>query len=264
MEIKLKNLSCETLQQLNIVLAEKKIIAVTGEEKELFLNILHLKEKVTGTIYIDGKRLLQKNKICYRSSIYLVKDNLDYPTPIATVGEYLHFMIQKLHLSFQNEEKKIKDALHLVGLQEEMVHRSLLALSCSEKKLLRMSEALLVNPEVFLLENPFDNLDYKNIKKLVRIFNKLKEKYQKTIVFTTDNCEEIYQYADDVIILKKGTVLLEGTVSEVYSNKMILEKEKISVPKSILFSDYVQEKKGIHLDYYKDIRDLIKEIYRKI
>ena len=88
-------------------------------------------------------------------------------------------------------------------------------------------------------------------------------KARKTILFTTDSCEEIYQYADEVIILKDHLVLASGEVEDVYSQGQFLQKYGISLPKAIAFSDFVKAKKDIHLDYYKDIRDLIKDIYRK-
>ena len=165
MEIKLKNVSCDELTQLNLNLKEGEIIAVTGDLKEILLSILKLTKKVTGTISVNGNRLLLKNQGDYQKKIYEVQEVLTYPSMISNVDEYLRFLIQSYQLIFQDEEKKMIDALKLVGLKKEIRFLPLLSLSTTEKKLLQLAGALIVNPEVFLFEEPFLGLDLKNQKK---------------------------------------------------------------------------------------------------
>ncbi len=264
MEIRLKNVSCEELQKINLLIPSQKLIAVTGENTSCLFEILTMKKPVTGFIYHDGKRILLKDRYLYQEKIAFLSSQISFPSHISTVQEYFHYWILQYHLSCHNETKKIEDAIHLVGLPKAVLTFPLSILSHSEMKLLQIASVLLLNPEVFLLDNPFANFDSKSTKQLMRLFSKMKEKYGKTFLFSTDDCELIYQYADDVILLKKGTVLLHGSVEEVYSNSFLLEKENISIPQVISFVNYVKKTKNIQLDAYKDIRDLIKDIYRKV
>ena len=67
-----------------------------------------------------------------------------------------------------------------------------------------------------------------------------------------------------MVILKEGKVLSTGSVEEVYSQGDFLKKYEVFIPKAIAFASYVRDEKKVNLDYHKDIRDLIKEIYRKV
>ena len=264
MEIKLKNINSDELSQLNLTFSEGEIFAITGDKKEQVFDILTLKCKMTGTFMVDGNRLLIKNQSVYQDRIYRMEELIIVPHMITTVEEYLHYVLSSYQIPCQNEAKKIKDALKLVGLKSQILMFPISCLSKTEEKLLSLATSLIVNKEVLLLENPFRGLDMKKAKKVFRILEKLKETYQKTIIFTTDDCEEIYQYSDKVVILKEGKVLSTGSVEEVYSQGDFFKKYEVPIPKAIAFASYVRDEKKVNLDYHKDIRDLIKEIYRKV
>lgn len=264
MEIRIKNGACGNLHHLDITISSGKITAVTGKGKSTFLRMLNLQEKMTGTIYFDGTRKILKNQNQLRAKIALVQEDFVYLPFLSTVEEYFLYLISYYHLSCQNQEKKMKDALRIVGLPQNKLFSPIVTLSSAEKRLIQIAEALMLNPDVLLLDEPFYNLDLKNEKKIVRVLEKLQEKYQKTIVFATHDCEQIYQYADQVVLLKDGTILMEGPVEKVYMEEAILLKHHIDIPETIAFTNYVRKKKEIPLGYYKDIRDLIKDIYRNV
>ena len=87
--------------------------------------------------------------------------------------------------------KKIIDSLKIVGLSKIDITRCVITLSESEKKLLQIAISLLSNPNIIVFEEPFNKLDIKNQKRLIIFFQMIKEKYNKTIIFITNNIKII-------------------------------------------------------------------------
>jgi len=102
--------------------------------------------------------------------------NTDFPL---TVLEYLwvNYTLRKgllptIRISryFINEVKKL--VLEL-GLREEIIDLTLSELSSGESKLVMIAKALIVNPDVVLLDEPYSSIDHINTPKLTSIINKL-------------------------------------------------------------------------------------------
>ena len=176
----------------------------------------------------------------------------------------MHFYLQKHSISCKKPQKKIEDSLRILGISKEFLKKPLSLISETEQKYLQLSALLLLNPEIFLLEDFFCKLDLLQEKKLLRIFRKLKEKYKKTILFSTNDVEKIYSNAEEVIFLEEGRLLFQGKVKEAFQETSFLKQHQIPLPEAVAFTNLVKEKKQISLGYYKDIRDLIKDIYRNV
>ncbi len=172
--------------------------------------------------------------------------------------------IKNNSLILKDEEKKIKDSLKIVGLKQNILNKNYYELSASEKELFHLALALLHNTEILIIENPFLGLDLKNEKRLSLLFRKMKDEYNKTIIFISNDSELLYKYTDYLIILKNDIVLLEGKTTELYKNISILKRNKIEIPKIVEITYLVKKNKGIKIDYHKDVRDIIKDIYKHV
>ena len=141
--------------------------------------------------------------------------------------------------------------------------RDLITLSSSEKRLIELSISLLSNPELIIVEEPFLGLDFKKEKEIYSLYQKMKEKYKKTIVFISDDTTMLYKYTDNMIITKNNKIIVEDTTSNVFQRVDFLKKNSIEVPEIVLIT-YLAKKKEIKIDYHKDIRDIIKDIYKHV
>ncbi len=264
MEIRVSHLSTTAFQKLDFCIESGKITALSLKESHDLFCILHLEEKKAGSIYLDGIKKERKNQAYYQKKIALVPEQFLLLPYLSTVEEYLLYFLRELKVPCQNSFKKIQDALRIVGLPLSSLSKAITTLSETEQKLLQIAVSLLANPEVFLLEDPFAKLDLHYQKKLIGVFRKLKEKYQKTIVFSTMDVDKIYQYADNVIFLRKGRIVCSGSVEEVFKQATLLKRNQIELPTSLAFIHCVKKKKQITLSHHQDVRDLIKDIYRNV
>ncbi len=154
--------------------------------------------------------------------------------------------------------------MRIVGLNKEILNRNLVTLSRSETKLLQIAISLLSNPDVLIIEEPFKYLDIKTLKNLMIVLRKMKDQYNKIVIFLSKDIEKIYQNTDNTIIYNKGNVVAQGKTKEVFKDVELLKENKISIPEIVNFTYEAKLKKSVKLDYYQNIRDIIKDIYKHV
>ena len=173
------------------------------------------------------------------------------------------FLMERLDYKPRDKNKKMEQALLIVGLDKSYLNKNIYHLSTGEKKLLQIAVSLIHNPNIIIFDEPFVELDLTNQRKLIRLIKMLKEKYEKTVIISSNNSDMLYEITDDMIILKNGNVLLADTTSKVYQNIKELEKNDIEIPNLVMFTKLAKDKK-VKLTYHKDIRDLIKDVYKHV
>ena len=168
-----------------------------------------------------------------------------------TIYEYMIDIIRSYNLEIKNELKKIKDSLKLSFLNHLDINRYINTLSTSEKTLLTISISLIFNPEIIVLEDTYLGLDRKNTMKLNILFNKLIDDYNIKIILIDKDINKLYKYTNHIY----------------YNNKLVKNKDLYLEDvdeETISFIKKVKDMKNIKLTYYKDVRDIIKDIYKSI
>ena len=171
-----------------------------------------------------------------------------------------------LNSSINNQDISIKiiDALKIVGLSVEKLNQDISTFSTSEKKLALLALGLLKNTKVIMIEDPFRGLDYQQEKVLFRLLKKLQDKYKKSIILVSTNSEYLYQYTEYLFVMKNNKVIKEGRSYDIYKDIRFLRDNKIHVPKINEITYLAQKNKNIKIDYHRDVRDIIKDIYRHV
>ena len=263
MEIILKNYSFLN-RKINLTLKSNTIIGLTGPNKEKLIHLLSLNELESGTFLIGDNKVTKENIKVFRKRIGLVEQDIKRSFYHLTVKEFFLTEIKLKELTFSDTVKKLKDSLKIVGLNSTFLDKKLKELSALERKLVLIANMLLANPKVIIIEEPFLGIDLINEKRIMRLFLKLQEKYQKTLLFSSDNTEILYKYSKEVIILNNDGILLAGDTSSIFKEVEILQENNIKVPPIVEFTYLAKKNKHVKLDYHKDIRDIIKDIYKHV
>ena len=119
------------------------------------------------------------------------------------------------------------------------------------------------NPEIIVMVEPFQYFDRKVERRMIILFQKMKEFYDKTIILISKDANMIYKYTNYLIIEKNHKILLETETKEIYQKVDFLIENKIELPDIVEFT-YLARKRGAKIDYHKDLRDLIKDIYKHV
>ena len=229
------------------------------KKNKLLFNIQN--NEVNGLITDNKELIIDLLKEKDKASI--IQEDFLYNYLDITINDYMNGEIERKSLVLRDKEKKIKDSLRIVGLNRIDINRNVITLSESEKKLLQIAISLLSNPDILVFEEPFLKLDLKNQKKLMLFFQKIKDKFNKTIIFITNNSNILYKYADYIVIIKNNKAIVEGT-KKVLEDVQNLKKNDILVPEIVLFTYKAKEKYNVKIDYHNDIRDIIKDIYKHV
>ena len=102
----------------------------------------------------------------------------------------------------------------LKGYEKEHVGR----LSGGQQQRVSLARALITNPKLLLLDEPFSNLDAKLRIKMRQELKEIQRKFNITMIFVTHDQEEALSISDKIVVMDKGKVVQIGTPHEVYLN----------------------------------------------
>jgi len=133
-----------------------------------------------------------------------------------TVEENILCILETLSLPKMETKKRLEELLQELHL-EHLRKKKASALSGGERRRLEITRALVTQPSLLLLDEPFANIDplaVADVKHLIRI---LKQK-QISVLITDHNAREIFNIVDRSYLIQHGKVLLSGTVDELLGN----------------------------------------------
>ncbi len=116
-------------------------------------------------------------------------------------------------------KKRIMEILELVGLKER-ANSKVKTFSHGMKQRLGIAQALLHNPELIILDEPTTGLDPQGMKEIRDLINHLSKDEKKTIFLSSHILSEVEQVANRMIIINKGTTVVEGKVAELLDAKI--------------------------------------------
>ena len=172
--------------------------------------------------------------------------------------------LKRKKIDIKDPKKKIIDSLIAVDLDISYLNRNIRDLSTSEKKLFQLSLAFLSNPELIIIEEFTNIFDLKKEKYIMLLLERLIETYGKTIIVISNNTDFLYQYTSHIIITKNQEVLVEGKTSEVLQRVDFLKRNGIKIPEKVEWTYIAKKDKQAKIDYHKDVRDMIKDIYKHV
>ncbi len=281
MEIKFNNVSFsynvksplekEVLKDINIEIENGKITGLIGKSGSgkstmvQLINALNFPTKgnlEVGTFIIDSKKRKIKKVNDLRVNIGLIFQFPEEQFFNMTVFDEISFGMKYFKFKTADIEKRVVNALKMVGLNKDYLYRNPFTLSSGEKRKIAIASILAYNPSIIILDEPTIGLDSISKKKLIELIRTLKNRYKKTIILVSHDVDLIHQISDKIIVLNDGKVVLDGNKYDVFKHEAELKKYGIKLPKAIEFSNLVYKKTGKKIGYRDDINDILKDVYR--
>lgn len=211
---------------------------------------------------------VEKSIISLQSIDQSVINNLieDY-NPVVVDNTSLYFVSKTVldEITLFNKYPELNllgDIIKLLGEQNDFFNRRIDELSTTEKIYLNILRNISKLEKIIIFKDLFLGLDLNNQKNLIKVINYLKELDYIVIICSSD-VNVLYRYSDYSILSGK-TLIQFDTTDEIYTNVGYLIKHNFEVPTLSYITYKAKEEKNVKLFYSKDVRDIIKDIYKHV
>lgn len=229
------------------------IIGATGSGKSTLMQHLNgLYLPTQGNVYFEGMDITDKDFTMkyLRQRVGLVFQNPESQLFAETVEKDVCFGPENMNISRVEAQKRAYEAIRLVGLPDTIYDLSPLQLSGGEKRRVAIAGVLAMQPDYLVLDEPTAGLDPVSAKELLDLLKVLQTTTNITVVMVSHNLTEVAEYAERVVVLKEGSIILDGSTGEIMSQVGSLEQAGLLVPVGIK-SLYSLKKAGMDVDLTK-------------
>jgi cobalt/nickel transport system ATP-binding protein len=181
-----------------------------------------------GEIKVFGESTTSKNFQKFRSRIGVVFQDPDDQLFNPSVIEDIEYGPKNLKLPEEDIKERSAHVLDKMGI-EHLKDRPPHRLSFGEKKKVSLATALVLKPELLILDEPTANLDLVSRRGLLDTLNEL-NKAGTTIIASTHDVEALPELADRIIVINHGAMLGEGRTSEVLQDLKLLGSAGLELP----------------------------------
>ncbi|OIJ21648.1 energy-coupling factor transporter ATPase [Anaerobacillus alkalidiazotrophicus] len=265
MEITIKNLDHtympgtpfehEALKGINLHIESGKFVAIighTGSGKSTIVQHLNgLLKPTSGSIQI-GEYLIEANKknkdiSKLRKHVGVVFQYPEHQLFDETVESDIAFGPLNFGLSKEQVQKRVAEVIPLVNLSEDVLKKSPFDLSGGQKRRVAIAGVLASKPHVLVLDEPTAGLDPLGRTQMMELFVTLHKAEKLTTILVTHNMEFAAMYADVVVVMDKGKILLQGSPEEIFNSKDLLKQIGLDVPQTVQMAMMLEERFDIKL-----------------
>ena len=260
-----------TLQNINIEIKKGEFWAVIGKNgsgKTTLCNILRrfvpdfYKGELTGKIILEGKELKD-----YSQKEIVQKIGFVFQNPFTqisgvknTVFEEIAYGLENLGIERETIISEVEKILKLLEI-EKLRDKNPYNLSGGQKQRVALASIIAMNPDILVIDEPTSQLDPKGTEDIFKIIN-LMANEGKTIILVEHKLELIAEYAENILVLDEGEIILSGKANEVLNNKILLEKEIGMTQYSILAYELEKARK-IELEEIPITKEKTVELLKK-
>ena len=137
-------------------------------------------------------------------------------------------------LNFGQSKEKAKELaqqmIRVVGLDEQLLHRSPFSLSGGQMRRVAIAGILAMEPNILILDEPTVGLDPAGQKSMMDLFRTLTEDYGKTIIIVTHDMNVVAEYTNRVLVMNQGKLVFDGTPVTLFSNQVLLRECNLDLP----------------------------------
>jgi len=220
------------LKGVSLEIKQGEKVAILGPngsgKSTLILLIAGLLTPSKGQIKVFGQFTSSKDFSKLRSRIGIVFQDPDDQLFTPSVKEDIEYGPKNLGLPAEVISKRCDHILEDIGisdLKDRPPHR----LSFGEKKKVSLATALILRPELLILDEPTANLDLLSRRGLIDMLNELNAE-GTTIVISTHDVEALPELADRVIVVSHGSLLGGGEMHKVLQDVALLESAGLELP----------------------------------
>lgn len=224
------------LNHINIAIQRNRITGIighTGSGKSTLVQLFNGLEKPSeGLVLLDGVNIWDKpkeiSKIRFR--VGLVMQYPEYQLFEETVAKDIAYGPKNMKLPEAEIRQRVSEAASFVGLDAASLAKSPFELSGGQKRRAAIAGIMAMRPEVLVLDEPAAGLDPAGRNTIFGGIREYAEATESSVVIVSHSMEDIARFCDDVIVMYRGTCLMQGPKEEVFSRGEELARAGLAVP----------------------------------
>jgi hypothetical protein len=199
------------------------LVGESGSGKSTVANmVLNLLDPTSGTVYYKGtdlstlgskelfemRRKLQvvfQNPYGSLDPMYSIYRCIEEPLSVHKVGNR------------KSREKRVAELLDMVAMPRSTMRRYPNELSGGQRQRIAVARALALEPEVIVLDEAVSALDVLVQNQILQLLAELQDNLDLSYLFITHDLAVVRQTADDVVVMKQGKVVEQGTADQIFS-----------------------------------------------
>jgi energy-coupling factor transport system ATP-binding protein len=222
------------LRNISLDIASGECIGIAGcpgsGKTTLIQHLNGLLKPASGRIVVNGIDVAQCNLKELRRQVGLVFQYPEQQIFEETVYREIAFGLAGYGLTNHETDRRVREALHVVGLNGEVLHKSPFALSGGEKRRVAIAGVLVMRPEILVLDEPTAGLDPQGCRIILDFLTRLHREQGVTLVFVSHAMDQLVRLANRLVIMKEGAIALQGKTREVLRDTETLESARVAVP----------------------------------
>ncbi len=226
----------EALTHVNIEFNRSRttgIIGHTGSGKSTVAQLLNgLIKPASGEVLFEGRNINEKTpeNAKIRFKVGLVFQYPEYQLFEETVFRDIAFGPSNMGLDESEIKRRVESAAEFVGITPDLFEKSPFELSGGQKRRVAIAGILAMEPEVIVLDEPAAGLDPRGRDEIFGGIRRWQKEKNTTVILISHSMEDMARFADDIVVMKGGTVLTAGSVPEVFGRPDLIEEAGLLLP----------------------------------
>lgn len=190
------------------------LIGPSGSGKSTLLRLISgLIEPTAGWVEIEGKKLTRDTLVEFRRRMGYVIQSGDL-FPHLSARQNVLLVARELRMALDEMTARLDELCLLTRFPPELLDRYPVELSGGEQRRVSLMRALMLKPDILLLDEPMGALDPMVRAGLIVDLKSLFERLNTTVIMVTHDLVEAARLGDLIVLLKAGRIIQQGSFAE--------------------------------------------------
>jgi energy-coupling factor transport system ATP-binding protein len=223
----------KALENINLSIRAGEIVGIVGQngsgKSTLVKSFVGLLRPTHGVVRYQGSDIRKIPVGQMARSVGLVLQNPDYQLFTVSARDEILFGLKNLGIDGEEAEAKVRQSLALVGLENEL-ETFPFRMSFGDRRKLAVAATVALDPQVLILDEPTTAQDHRGRYQLAEIGRRFRDEGQRTVLMITHDMDLIAHYAERLVVMWNGKILLDAPTEEAFTHSDTLAKTYLRAP----------------------------------
>lgn len=206
------------LDRVSLTVESGEFVAIVGPsgcgKTTILRSLAGLISDYEGEVLIDGRDALDVS-VAERNIAYVFQEQVLYPT--MTIFDNIAFPLRLAKLPLEEVNRRVLEVAHLLEI-EYLLTRKPRHLSGGQQQTVSLARAVVKHPDIYLLDEPFSNLDPVHRTSFRHLLKKLQRELKGTFILTTHELTDAFALADKLVIMDFAKIEQIGSPKSLFEN----------------------------------------------